>query len=89
LPDQNITDFLGHLLQISELKIQDYSKLEDEEGSFTSNLKSICNISASTRSEEIVICKEVFLISTIVRPYIAFLLKYSYSLDSIKALKLK
>lgn len=30
LPEQNITEFLGHLLQISELKIQQYTKMEEE-----------------------------------------------------------
>ena len=81
LSNQPLVDFLGYLLQSSAEMSQHFAKLDEkEEGRISCIIKPVCSHSASTRSEELVLCKEVFLISTVVRPYIAFLLKLAMSL---------
>jgi len=77
---KSAVDLLAHLLQTSSSMVQHYASAEErEEGCSSSNPRSVCTRSASTRSEEIMICKEVFLISAVVRPYLGLLLKVGHS----------
>jgi hypothetical protein len=52
-------------------------------------VKSVCSRSASTRSEDLALCKEVLLISGVVRPYLALLLKLALSLEGLRRWKQK
>ena len=48
--------------------------------------QSCCGRSVSTRSEEVVICKEVLLLSTILRPYLGYLMRIVATFDAFKGL---
>jgi len=46
--------------------------------------QSYCGRSVSTRSEETVICKEVLMLSTVLRPYLGYLMRISATFEDYK-----
>jgi hypothetical protein len=79
LDQEQLLGFLGRLLETSGKLLEKHTKQELREGGSAS-----CGRSVSTRSEDLPICKEVLLLSTVVRPYLGYLMKIASTASSFR-----